>query len=120
MSIFRGRLYTVEEIQELLLLKKYEEEMGIFRCVYLDDENRVSSTDIADNIVAFADFVILKLVEAYSNDFIFESDFQLGYDRIVTYISNIDVLGNVKVFNKIIDEVVIDILYEQPFMAFIK
>lgn len=110
MSIYRGRLYSVADIQKLLINKEYKEELD--NCCVV---NEYCPMNDIFNLIYFSNVAILLGISRLDNDFISEKQFQLVYDKIETYVNHIDLLGYEKVYNKIVDEVLLDMLRTEPF-----
>lgn len=114
MPLYRGRLYSVEEIQKLMFLKRYKEEMRLYEIQVFDHSN-FSRDFIEDNLINTANMILLLAIDRFDNDFIEASDFNLIYDKVLTYIENIDLLGKMKVHSKIMS--IAKELHYEPFVA---
>jgi len=117
MSFYRGRLYTVEDLQRLTFVKTYKQELKIYEIELIED--RVPTPfEIEHNLIQFANATILYAIGHFKNDFITEKEFNLIYDKIVTYMDNVEFLGYQKVYTKITKEINIDMLHIKPFMVY--
>ncbi len=114
MPFYRGRLYSIEDLQKLMFLNRHKDELKIYQ-IETVDHSSFSRDYIEDNLIITANVVLLLAIDRFVNDFISVSELNLTYDRILTYTRNIDVLGGVKVFTKIMD-IATDLHYE-PFVA---
>jgi hypothetical protein len=97
----------------------YEEELELFDIVVLDHSS-IKLDDLKDNLIPFGCVLILKLIDRVQNKFISEDEFNDAYDRIVTYIHHVDLMGYSKTFGKLTQEIVIDVLHEKPFVVYAK
>lgn len=113
MSLYRGRLYSVEDTQKLIIEGLYREELQVYNIEACDE---VSEEFITDNLIDIANVVLLLGISRLSNDFIDTTEFNLIYDRVLVYIKNRDLLGDLKVYNKLMQ--IIKDLYYKPFVAY--
>ena len=112
MPLYRGRLYTVRDLQKLMYSSRYKDELKLYDIIEYSDFPR---DYLEDNLVNTANVVLLLAIDRYANDFISDSELNLTYDRISTYMNNTDLLGKIKVFTKIMS-IAKDLHYE-PFVA---
>ena len=112
--LYRGRLYSVKDIQKLMFYKRYKEELRIYT-IETYDYSYFPRDFIEDNLINIANVVLLLAISRCSEDFIDVSEFNLVYDRVLVYINNRDLLGDLKVYNKLM-KVAKDLHFE-PFVA---
>lgn len=97
-----------------MFLKRYKEEIQLYEMHFLNHSS-FSRDFIEDNLINTANMVLLLAIDRFNNDFIEVSDFNLIYDKILTYIENIDLLGKMKVHSKIMS--IAKELHYEPFVA---
>ena len=119
MSLYRGRIYTIEDMQKLIVRKLYIKEMLLYDYVPAINLN-ISRHDIEHNLIQHSNAVLLLAIDYYHKEFIDETQLNLIYDKITTYNDNSDILGKLKVHKKINNEIVTEILHSEPFEAYIR
>lgn len=114
MSLYRGRLYSVEDVQKLMFLKRYKEEQKLYDIEVIENSS-FPKNYIEDNLITTANVILLLAIERFSDDFISVSDLNLIYDKILTFTKNRDILGDMKVFHKLMK--IAEELHYRPFVA---
>lgn len=114
MSLYRGRVYSVEEIEKLIFVRRYKEEMRLYD-VQTFDYNGFSRDFVEDNLVNTANAMLLMAIERYLDKMIEVDDFNYICDSVITYMDNCELLGKMKTFHKIM--ALSKILNVEPFVA---
>ena len=97
-----------------MYLKQYQEELEYYNIEVIKNSN-FSRSFLEDNLINTANVVLLLTVERYDDGFIDVLKLNSIYDKIVTFVKNRDLLGDVKVFIKLMK--IVDELHHQPFVA---
>lgn len=114
MSIHRRGLYSVEDMQTLIFANKYKQEMDRYY-IRTSPQNEFDVGLVEDNLIDTANFVLLLGIDRFVHNFIDDREITLLYERVLVYTQNRDLLGDVKVYCKIMD--LVDSLHHKPFVA---
>lgn len=114
MSIHRRGLYSVEDMQIFMFENKYKQEMDCYH-IRTSPQNEFDVGLVEDNLINTANFVLLLGIDRFVHNFIDDRELKLLYQRILVYTENYDLLGEAKVFCKIMD--LANSLYCDPFVA---
>lgn len=113
MSLFRNRLYSMSDIQLMIVNDNtYLDEIELYDILEPSDNLKTS-----ENLYPFCNTVILEALYRLKEKTISDKDFNDILNMIDTYVYSVDLLGLPNVYNKINNEIVVEMLRSQPFIG---